>query len=305
MWASAVRIGDIVEGAVLALRPDSPAMVVQAACRTARDAAVLFGVLVVRSWKPSQGLKRALLHLSSVQYLIARVNMLPMLLPGGGHLRLDVLKGCIHASQRLAMFASPTEKRVLTEQRDAAVGMLQSLPALQSLDGSRGVAARKQVQKAVGLLQRLSESLTGTFTTALHREFVAFVLDAACRVLVNKVLALSDISEPDCTVIANLCDKLWKEPSQAVEANTGQSPAGKGSSSPEEFALMKLCKQGTRLQALSELLRIRMAEVVEAWQRGKYRAAGLSAAEVKQVVNAVFQDNEFRRSCLREIDSSS
>jgi hypothetical protein len=192
---------------------------------------------------------------------------------------------------------------VLEEQRAAVEELLRGLPALHGLDSSRGGLARKLVQKAVGQLQRLSERLTGILPAALLREFVAAVLDAPCALLADKVLALADIAESDCAAIANLCDKLWKEPSLSVEANVDGLSACDGKA--ESLPVAQLCKQALRLRAIAELLRVRMAEVVEGWQRGTYQAAGLSAAEVKSMVNAVFQDNEFRRNCLGAIDGSA
>ena len=310
VWAAAVRIGDIVEGAMVALQPGAAIMHVRAACKTLQDAMVMFGVLVIRSWRPSQGLRRALLHLNSSRYLVARVHLLPALLTVDTPSRLEVLSSCVDATRKCAAFAAPVERHVVEEQCKEGMSLVQELPPLKRLDGQRGVTARRQIQKTVGQLQRLSETLTGVCSNSCQSEFMSAVLGPCCGVLVDRVLALSDIGEEDSELISALCDKLWKEVVQAVELNRtaefvdatdNDESAGETENFTESF--MKLCTEGRRLRAVAELLRVRMADVVQSWKRGKYQAAGLTAPEVQGVVMSVFADNDFRQSCLQEIQA--
>ena len=311
VWAAAVRVGDIAEGAMVALQADATIMHVRAACKTLQDAMVMFGVLVIRSWRPKQGLRRALLHMNSSRYLVARVHLLPALLNLEASSRVEVLCSCVDATRKCAAFAAPVERYVVEEQCKEAIGLLQELPPLKRLDGQRGVTARRQIQKTVGQLQKLSEILTGVCSNSCQSEFMAAVLGPCCRVLVDRVLALSDIGEQDSELISALCDKLWKEVVQAVELNRtaefvdatdNDDNVGDADNFTESF--MKLCIEGRRLRAVAELLRVRMADVVQSWKRGKYQAAGLTAPEVQGIVMSVFEDNEFRESCLQKIQAS-
>lgn len=311
VWAAAVRIGEIVEGPMVALQPRATVMHVRAACKTLQDAMVMFGVLVIRSWRPSQGLRRALIHMNSARYLVARINLLPALLQLDGPSRVEVLSSCVDAARKCAAFAAPVERYVVEEQCKEAISLVQELPPLKRLDGKRGVAARRQIQKTVGQLQKLSETLTGVCSNSCQSEFMAAVLGPCCGVVVDRVLSLSDIGEEDSELISALCDKLWKEVVQTVSLNrtaefVDATEKDANAEDTDDFteSFLKLCVEGRRLRAVAELLRVRMADVVQSWKRGKYQAAALTAPEVQGVVMAVFEDNDFRESCLQEVQGS-
>jgi hypothetical protein len=311
VWAAAVRIGDVVETSIVALQPGATIMLVRAACKTLQDAMVMFGVLVIRSWRPNQGLRRALIHINSCRYLIARINLLPAYLHLDGPSRLEVLQSCVDATRKCAAFGASIERYVVVEQCKRAVSLVQELPPLQRMSGKRAVSARTQIQKTVGLLQKLSETLAGVCSNACHSEFMAAVLGPCCGTLVDKVLALSEIGETDSDIIAGFCDKLWKEVVQTVSLNRteqfvdaseiNENAGGDSDEFVESF--MSLCIGARRLRAVSELLRVRMDEVVQNWKRGKYQSAGLTEPEVQGVVMAVFEDNAHRVQCLQAIRS--
>jgi hypothetical protein len=67
-------------------------------------------------------------------------------------------------------------------------------------------------------------------------------------------------------------------------------------------ALHHRCSSLRKLDAVLGLLTARLAQIVEAWERGQLQPAGLSLGEVRRLVVALFEDTDYRAQCLQRME---
>lgn len=310
VWVAAEAVVGIVEEAVAAVGDSASDMHVVALCRTMQDAVAVFAALVLRTTSPHQPLRRALLHRNSAAHLAARLAAVPAISPLCGPARVQVLAGAHAAAAAAAAAATAVEAGALRAQRVATAAPLRALPPLHALDGRNGAAVRKQVARAVSVMQQASETLTLCCSPRVRVEFAAQLLDGAAGVAIEAILAIADISQTDCDELPDIFDQLWIDVSTCISSHLSHackprakavSITGAAAEAEGSRAVMEQCPQARKLQALCEMLRMRMVDILEGWQAGRLRSAGFSAAEVQGLLRAVFQDNAFRRQCISEI----
>ncbi len=54
-----------------------------------------------------------------------------------------------------------------------------------------------------------------------------------------------------------------------------------------------------------ELLHLRLADIVGAWERGALTADGFTLQEVEGLVRALFEDTDYRAECLQRIEAAA
>lgn len=69
--------------------------------------------------------------------------------------------------------------------------------------------------------------------------------------------------------------------------------------------LQQRCHALQKLGAVLELLTKRLAAIVEDWESGALSKAGLSLREVAGLVQALFEDTDYRAVCLQRMEAAA
>lgn len=58
-----------------------------------------------------------------------------------------------------------------------------------------------------------------------------------------------------------------------------------------------------KLRVILSMLDARLSDIVGMWERGELTAGGLSRGEVERLVEALFEDTDYRAQCLQHIEA--
>ena len=70
-------------------------------------------------------------------------------------------------------------------------------------------------------------------------------------------------------------------------------------------ALHCRCPNLRKAGRVLELLQLRLADIVGAWERGALGADGFTLQEVEGLVCALFEDTDYRAECLQRIEAAA
>ena len=186
--------------------------------------------------------------------------------------------------------------------------------------GSRDAAASatRAVKAVLYTLERAGRLVWPALPPGEALDFSARLLAPLFRALCDGVLAMDEVAEAECDAVVALCRPIARGApgallkgavgsggSAALGLDAGAAGAGLDAGALLEAALARRARGAARLEALLSQLEDKLAGIAARWEAGELAAAGLTAAEVARVVEAVFADTETRAQALQRIRSAA
>lgn len=178
-----------------------------------------------------------------------------------------------------------------------------------SADAQETIRCRKAVQQLLSAFNRFGAGLRGVLPRGAFIAAAAELMNAVCSTICEAILEMEDISEDESKQIPALLEDLTA-PSAGI---IGAVSVGLGAPSPSYSQGQTLGSEGlyedvaaaakevARLREVCELLDVPSKEIARRWMSGRLQAMGLRKEQVAGLLEALFQDSEYRRRALRVI----
>lgn len=255
----------------------------------------------------------ALLRHNDLQYLANHLLLLPFLF---GRELQELLGSALWFGDdalRLRNAARAAYSETLSVQVSAAMEAVVPLLQLSAAHAAGKPPPAKEAeatasaarQGALYLLRRAGRLLWGSLAPGVALEASQNLLDPLAGALVGDVLAKADIGEAEAGELVRLYRPLAEgavpELLADVDLSAQALDAGVDLKELVSAALLARCRLLRKLGAVLGLLEARLADIVDAWEAGALKAAGLSLAEAGRLVAALFEDTDYRAQCLQRM----
>uniref|UniRef100_A0A8C3JZ58 Centromere/kinetochore protein zw10 homolog n=1 Tax=Calidris pygmaea TaxID=425635 RepID=A0A8C3JZ58_9CHAR len=197
--------------------------------------------------------------------------------------------------RRLGMECFLAQMRV---QKGEILERLSSARNFSNMDDEENYcAANKAIRQVLHQLKRLGKVWQDVLPVTVYCKAMGTLLNTALLEIVTRIIALEDISAEDADRLYSLCRTMVEEGPQVF---TPLSEDDKNKKYQEEVPVY--VQKWMTFKELMIILQANLQEIVDQWADGKGPlAAEFSAAEVKSLIRALFQNTERRAAALAKI----
>ncbi|XP_071432437.1 centromere/kinetochore protein zw10 homolog [Pithys albifrons albifrons] len=201
----------------------------------------------------------------------------------------------VPAFRRLGMECFKAQMRV---QKGEILERLSSARNFSNMDDEENFrAANKAIRQVLHQLKRLGQVWQDVFPVTVYCKAMGTLLNTAMAEIVTRIVALEDISAEDADRLYSLCRIMVEEGPQVF---TPLPEEDKNKKYQEEVPIY--VQKWMTFKELMIILQANLQEIVDQWADGKGPlAAEFSAAEVKSLIRALFQNTERRAAALAKI----
>ncbi|NWU77953.1 ZW10 protein, partial [Onychorhynchus coronatus] len=201
----------------------------------------------------------------------------------------------VPAFRRLGMECFKAQMRV---QKGEILERLSSARNFSNMDDEENFrAANKAIRQVLHQLKRLGQVWQDVFPVNVYCKAMGTLLNTALAEIVTRTVALEDISAEDADRLYSLCRIMVEEGPQVF---TPLPEEEKNKKYQEEVPVY--VEKWMTFKELMIILQANLQEIVDQWADGKGPlAAEFSAAEVKSLIRALFQNTERRAAALAKI----
>ncbi|XP_027737119.1 centromere/kinetochore protein zw10 homolog [Empidonax traillii] len=201
----------------------------------------------------------------------------------------------VPAFRRLGMECFKAQMRV---QKGEILERLSSARNFSNMDDEENFrAANKAIRQVLHQLKRLGQVWQDVFPVNVYCKAMGTLLNTALTEIVTRIVALEDISAEDADRLYSLCRIMVEEGPQVF---TPLPEEEKNKKYQEEVPVY--VEKWMTFKELMIILQANLQEIVDQWADGKGPlAAEFSAAEVKSLIRALFQNTERRAAALAKI----
>ncbi|XP_051668510.1 centromere/kinetochore protein zw10 homolog [Manacus candei] len=201
----------------------------------------------------------------------------------------------VPAFRRLGMECFKAQMRV---QKGEILERLSSARNFSNMDDEENFhAANKAIRQVLHQLKRLGQVWQDVFPVNVYCKAMGTLLNTALAEIVTRIVALEDISAEDADRLYSLCRIMVEEGPQVF---TPLPEEEKNKKYQEEVPVY--VEKWMTFKELMIILQANLQEIVDQWADGKGPlAAEFSAAEVKSLIRALFQNTERRAAALAKI----
>ncbi|NXW90070.1 ZW10 protein, partial [Alopecoenas beccarii] len=158
-------------------------------------------------------------------------------------------------------------------------------------------AANKAIRQVLHQLKRLGKVWQDVLPVTVYCKAMGTLLNTALTEIIARIAALEDISAEDADRLYSLCRIMVEEGPQVF---TPLPEEDKNKKYQEEVPVY--VKKWMTFKELMIILQANLQEIVDQWADGKGPlATEFSAAEVKSLIRALFQNTERRAAALAKI----
>ncbi|KFP34128.1 Centromere/kinetochore protein zw10, partial [Colius striatus] len=197
--------------------------------------------------------------------------------------------------RRLGMECFLAQMRV---QKGEILERLSSARNFSNMDDEENYsAANKAIRQVLHQLKRLGKVWQDVLPVNVYCKAMGTLLNTALAEMVARIAALEDISAEDADRLYSLCRTMVEEGPQVF---TPLPEDDKNKKYQEEVPVY--VQKWMTFKELMIILQANLQEIVDQWADGKGPlAAEFSAAEVKSLIRALFQNTERRAAALAKI----
>ncbi|XP_030320710.1 centromere/kinetochore protein zw10 homolog [Calypte anna] len=197
--------------------------------------------------------------------------------------------------RRLGMECFLAQMRV---QKGEILERLSSARNFSNMDDEENYcAANKAIRQVLHQLKRLGKVWQDVLPVNVYCKAMGTLLNTALSEIVTRIAALEDISTEDADRLYSLCRTMVEEGPQVF---TPLPEDDKNKKYQEEVPVY--VQKWMTFKELMIILQANLQEIVDQWADGKGPlAAEFSAAEVKSLIRALFQNTERRAAALAKI----
>uniref|UniRef100_A0A672V7I0 Centromere/kinetochore protein zw10 homolog n=1 Tax=Strigops habroptila TaxID=2489341 RepID=A0A672V7I0_STRHB len=197
--------------------------------------------------------------------------------------------------RRLGMECFLAQMRV---QKGEILERLSSARNFSNMDDEENYcAANKAIRQVLHQLKRLGKVWQDVLPVNVYCKAMGTLLNTALTEIVTRIAALEDISAEDADRLYSLCRTMVEEGPQVF---TPLPEDDKNKKYQEEVPVY--VQKWMTFKELMIILQANLQEIVDQWADGKGPlAAEFSAAEVKSLIRALFQNTERRAAALAKI----
>ncbi|NWR63412.1 ZW10 protein, partial [Bucorvus abyssinicus] len=197
--------------------------------------------------------------------------------------------------RRLGMECFLAQMRV---QKGEILERLSSARNFSNMDDEENYhAANKAVRQVLHQLKRLGKVWQDVLPVNVYCKAMGTLLNTALTEIISRIVALEDISAEDADRLYSLCRTMVEEGPQIF---TPLPEDNKNKKYQEEVPVY--VQKWMTFKELMIILQANLQEIVDQWADGKGPlAAEFSAAEVKSLIRALFQNTERRAAALAKI----
>ncbi|NXD86981.1 ZW10 protein, partial [Halcyon senegalensis] len=197
--------------------------------------------------------------------------------------------------RRLGMECFLAQMRV---QKGEILERLSSARNFSSMDDEENYcAANKAIRQVLHQLKRLGKVWQDVLPVNVYCKAMGTLLNTALSEIIARIAALEDISAEDADRLYSLCKTMVEEGPQVF---TPLPEDDKNKKYQEEVPVY--VQKWMTFKELMIILQANLQEIVDQWADGKGPlAAEFSAAEVKSLIRALFQNTERRAAALAKI----
>ncbi|NXT22138.1 ZW10 protein, partial [Syrrhaptes paradoxus] len=197
--------------------------------------------------------------------------------------------------RRLGMECFLAQMRV---QKGEILERLSSARNFSNMDDEENYcAANKAIRQVLHQLKRLGKVWQDVLPVNVYCKAMGTLLNTALTEIVTRIAALEDISAEDADRLYSLCRTMVEE---GPKVFTPLPEDEKNKKYQEEVPVY--VQKWMTFKELMIILQANLQEIVDQWADGKGPlAAEFSAAEVKSLIRALFQNTERRAAALAKI----
>ncbi|NWW72055.1 ZW10 protein, partial [Climacteris rufus] len=201
----------------------------------------------------------------------------------------------VPAFRRLGMECFLAQMRV---QKGEILERLSSSRNFSNMDDEENFcAANKAIRQVLHQLKRLGKVWQDVLPVNVYCKAMGTLLNTALTEIVTRIAALEDISAEDADRLYSLCKVMVEEGPQVF---TPLLEEDQNKKYQEEVPVY--VQKWMTFKELMIILQANLQEIVDQWADGKGPlAAEFSAAEVKSLIRALFQNTERRAAALAKI----
>ncbi|NWR45342.1 ZW10 protein, partial [Regulus satrapa] len=201
----------------------------------------------------------------------------------------------VPAFRRLGMECFQAQMRV---QKGEILERLSSARNFSNMDDKENYcAANKAIKQVLHQLRRLGMVWQDVLPVNVYCKAMGALLNTALAEIVTRIAALEDISAEDADRLYSLCRIMVEEGPQVF---TPLPEEDKNKKYQEEVPVY--VQKWMTFKELMIILQANLQEIVDQWADGKGPLAEeFSAAEVKSLIRALFQNTERRAAALAKI----
>ncbi|NXG63756.1 ZW10 protein, partial [Hemiprocne comata] len=197
--------------------------------------------------------------------------------------------------RRLGMECFLAQMRV---QKGEILERLSSARNFSNMDDEENYsAANKAIKQVLHQLKRLGKVWQDVLPVNVYCKAMGTLLNTALAEIVTRIVALEDISTEDADRLYSLCRTMVEEGPQVFNPLPEED---KNKKYQEEVPVY--VQKWMTFKELMIILQASLQEIVDQWADGKGPlAAEFSAAEVKSLIRALFQNTDRRAAALARI----
>ncbi|NXT00652.1 ZW10 protein, partial [Jacana jacana] len=197
--------------------------------------------------------------------------------------------------RRLGMECFLAQMRV---QKGEILERLSSARNFSNMDDEENYcAANKAIRQVLHQLKRLGKVWQDVLPVTVYCKAMGTLLNTALSEIVTRIAALEDISAEDADRLYSLCRTMVEEGPQVF---TPLPEEDQNKKYQEEVPVY--VQKWMTFKELMIILQANLQEIVDQWADGKGPlAAEFTAAEVKSLIRALFQNTERRAAALAKI----
>ncbi|NXH13021.1 ZW10 protein, partial [Bucco capensis] len=201
----------------------------------------------------------------------------------------------VPAFRRLGMECFLAQMRV---QKGEILERLASARNFSNMDDEENYcAANKAIRQVLHQLKRLGKVWQDVLPVNVYCKAMGTLLNTALAEMVTRIAALEDISAEDADRLHSLCRTMLEEAPQVFTP----LPEEESNKKYQQEVPVYVHKWMTFRQLMS-ILQANLQQIVDQWADGKGPlAAEFSAAEVKSLIRALFQNTDRRAAALARI----
>lgn len=184
---------------------------------------------------------------------------------------------------------------------------------LETLKGAKGFFydpenpstkdADRTIRQIHHQLNQLAKTWRGVLPTTVYVKAMGLLLNFVVNDITSSILLLEDIAADFAFQLHQLLGGMIEKMPSLLQPEHQDHSAGEAPVTPVEN-LFKLVPKWQRFTELHLLLNANLTEISDRWADGKGQlAAVFSSFEVKNIIRALFENNEKRAKILKQIDS--